>query len=66
MAGALVFLIFVALTNYVMIFYSCHSLHVYGAWLSKYHKVDLFLHRALVRQHISVDLRGLLSPDAVC
>ncbi|XP_011606248.2 uncharacterized protein [Takifugu rubripes] len=54
MAGALVFLILVALTNYVMIFYSCHSLHIYGAWLSKYHKVDLWLHRALVQNGIAI------------
>lgn len=61
MAGALVFLILVALTNYVMIFYSCHSLHIYGAWLSKYHKVDLWLHRALVSEDISVSVYDVMS-----
>lgn len=70
MAGALVFLILVALTNYVMIFYSCHSLHVYGAWLGKYHKVDLWLQRVLVSEDIYVYIRDLLSQtqcdDAVC
>lgn len=70
MAGALVFLILVALTNYVMIFYSCHSLHIYGAWLSKYHKVDLWLHRALVSKDISDYVYGVMSrvqwDDGVC
>lgn len=70
MAGALVFLIVVALTNYVMIYYSCHSLHVYGAWLSKYHKVNLWLHRSLVREDISVYICDFLSrmqcDDGVC
>lgn len=70
MAGALVFLILVALTNYVKIFYSCHSLHVYGAWLSKYPRVDLWLHRALVREDIYVYICDLLSQtqcdDGVC
>lgn len=48
MPTALAFLILIALTNYVMIFFSCLGLHNYGAWLSKYHKVDLWLHRVLV------------------
>lgn len=47
--AALVFLILIALTNYIMIFFSCHGLHTYGPWLNKYHKVDLWLHRVLVR-----------------
>lgn len=61
MAGALVFLILVAVTNYVMIFYSCHSLHVYGAWLYKYHKVDLWLHRALVSEGTRLHVSDLAS-----
>lgn len=48
MSTALAFLILIALTNYVVIFFSCLGLHNYGAWLSKYHKVDLWLHRVLV------------------
>lgn len=48
MPAALAFLILIALTNYVMIFFSCHGLHSYGAWLNKYHKVDLWLHHVLV------------------
>lgn len=47
--AALVFLILIALSNYTMIFFSCWGLHTYGPWLSKYHKVDLWLHRVLVR-----------------
>lgn len=48
MIGALVFLILVISTNYSMIFFICHGLHIYGAWLNKYHKVDLWLLRVLV------------------
>lgn len=45
---ALIFLIVVISTNYSMIFFTCHGLHVYGAWLKKYHKADLWLLRVLV------------------
>uniref|UniRef100_A0A3Q3D660 Uncharacterized LOC109516984 n=1 Tax=Hippocampus comes TaxID=109280 RepID=A0A3Q3D660_HIPCM len=38
MIAALVFLILVAGTNYGMISFACHGLHVYGAWLKEYHK----------------------------
>lgn len=48
MSVALAFLILIALTNYVIIFFSCLGLRNYGAWLSKYHKVDLWLHRVVV------------------
>ena len=48
MPAALAFLILIAFTNYVMIFFSCNALHVYGAWLNKYHRVDLWLLRVLV------------------
>ncbi|CAJ1082134.1 uncharacterized protein LOC117829331 [Xyrichtys novacula] len=54
MAVALVFIIFIVLTNYAMIFFSCHGLSSYGAWLSKYHKVDLWLHRVLVQNGIAI------------
>lgn len=53
MIPALVFLFCVACTNYAMIFFSCHGLHIYGAWLNKYHKVDLWLMRAIVQNAIS-------------
>lgn len=48
MPAALAFLILIASTNYLIIFFSCHGLHNYGAWLNKYHKADLWLHRVLV------------------
>ncbi|XP_035512669.1 uncharacterized protein si:ch211-161h7.5 [Morone saxatilis] len=54
MAAALVFLILIASTNYLMIFFSCHCLNNYGAWLNKYHKVDLWLHRVLVQNGIAI------------
>ncbi|XP_053716051.1 uncharacterized protein si:ch211-161h7.5 [Synchiropus splendidus] len=54
MIVALVFLILIALTNYTMIFFSCHGLCSYGAWLNKYHKVDLWLHRILVQNGIAI------------
>ncbi|XP_031706162.1 uncharacterized protein LOC116385101 [Anarrhichthys ocellatus] len=54
MAAALAFLIMISLTNYTMIFFSCYGLHNYGAWLSKYHKVDLWLQRVLVQNGIAI------------
>ncbi|XP_074477825.1 uncharacterized protein LOC141759566 [Sebastes fasciatus] len=54
MPAALAFLILIALTNYTMIFFSCHGLHNYGGWLNKYHKVDLWLHRVLVQNGIAI------------
>ncbi|CAK6972891.1 uncharacterized protein LOC121888488 [Scomber scombrus] len=54
MPAALAFLILIAFTNYVMIFFSCNGLHVYGAWLNKYHKVDLWLLRVLIQNGIAI------------
>ncbi|KAI3355284.1 hypothetical protein L3Q82_018136 [Scortum barcoo] len=54
MPAALAFLILIALTNYTMIFFSCLGLHNYGAWLSKYHRVDLWLHRVLIQNGIAI------------
>ncbi|XP_060920826.1 uncharacterized protein si:ch211-161h7.5 [Labrus mixtus] len=54
MPAALVLLILVALSNYAMILFSCHGLQSYGAWLSKYHRVDLWLHRVLVQNGIAI------------
>ncbi|XP_059182712.1 uncharacterized protein si:ch211-161h7.5 [Centropristis striata] len=54
MPAALAVLILIALTNYLMIFFSCHGLHNYGAWLHKYHKVDLWLHRVLIQNGIAI------------
>ncbi|XP_019727394.1 uncharacterized protein LOC109516984 [Hippocampus comes] len=54
MIAALVFLILVAGTNYGMISFACHGLHVYGAWLKEYHKVDLWLIRILVQNGVMI------------
>lgn len=56
MPAALAFLILITLTNYTMIFFSCHGLHTYGAWLNKYHKVDLWLHRVLVSKEAQLQV----------
>ncbi|KAJ8272861.1 hypothetical protein GJAV_G00094290 [Gymnothorax javanicus] len=54
MIAALIVLVLIACTNYSMIFFCCHGLHSYGAWLSKYHRVDLWLFRVLVLNGIGV------------
>ncbi|XP_071769882.1 uncharacterized protein LOC139923080 [Centroberyx gerrardi] len=54
MLAALVFLLLVICTNYTMICYTCHGLHIYGAWLKKYNKVDLWLLRVLVQNGVSI------------
>ncbi|XP_070842770.1 uncharacterized protein [Chaetodon trifascialis] len=54
MSAALVFLILIAMTNYMVIFFSCHGVHSYGAWLSKYHRADLWLHRVLVQNGVAI------------
>uniref|UniRef100_A0A3Q0T5E6 Si:ch211-161h7.5 n=1 Tax=Amphilophus citrinellus TaxID=61819 RepID=A0A3Q0T5E6_AMPCI len=51
MIPALVFLILIICTNYSMICFICHGIHVYGAWLNKYHKTDLRLLRVLQVQN---------------
>ncbi|XP_069368206.1 uncharacterized protein [Paralichthys olivaceus] len=53
MPAALVVLILIALTNYLVIFFSCYALHNYGAWLNKYHKVDMWLHRVLIQNGVA-------------
>jgi hypothetical protein len=57
MLAALMFLLVVIVTNYAMMAFSCHGLHVYGAWLNKYHRVDLWLLRILVS---GTTLKGLV------
>ncbi|XP_023263652.1 uncharacterized protein LOC111656237 [Seriola lalandi dorsalis] len=52
--AALAFLILIALTNYILIFFSCFGLHNYGAWLNKYHQVDLWLHRVLIQNGVAI------------
>ncbi|XP_070842771.1 uncharacterized protein [Chaetodon trifascialis] len=54
MIAALIFLIVVISTNYSMIFFTCHGLHIYGPWLQKYHKIDLWLLRVLVQNGVMV------------
>ncbi|XP_051971065.1 uncharacterized protein si:ch211-161h7.5 [Xyrauchen texanus] len=53
MIASLIFLALIAFTNYLMIFFSCHGLKEYGAWLNKYHKVDLWCLRMLVQNAIA-------------
>ncbi|KAL1006235.1 hypothetical protein UPYG_G00069580 [Umbra pygmaea] len=54
MIPAFIILLLVTLTNYTMIFYSCHALHTFGAWLHKYHNMDLWLIRMLVQNGLCV------------
>lgn len=54
MIPAVIFLILIATTNYIMIAFSCLGLNSYGAWLRKYHKVDLYLTRVLVQNGIAI------------
>ncbi|XP_023275861.1 uncharacterized protein LOC111665183 isoform X2 [Seriola lalandi dorsalis] len=42
------------LTNYIILLFSCHGLKIYGAWLNKYHKADLWLFRILVQNGVAV------------
>ncbi|KAM7369835.1 hypothetical protein PAMP_011125 [Pampus punctatissimus] len=41
-------------TNYMVLFFSCHGLKIYGAWLNKYHNTDLWLFRVLVQNGVAV------------
>ncbi|KAI1902225.1 hypothetical protein AGOR_G00042520 [Albula goreensis] len=54
MVEGLIVLALVAFTNYLVIFFCCHGLHFYGAWLKKYHRVDLWLIRVLVQNGMGV------------
>ncbi|TWW70954.1 hypothetical protein D4764_17G0004370 [Takifugu flavidus] len=54
MIPALVFLILVICTNYSMMFFICHGLHIYGAWLHKYQKAELWLLRVLVQNGVMI------------
>ncbi|XP_075994164.1 uncharacterized protein LOC142988787 [Genypterus blacodes] len=54
MAAALSLLLLITFLNYAMISFSCHGLHIYGAWLNKYHKVDLWLHRVLIQNGLAI------------
>ncbi|XP_028818342.1 uncharacterized protein LOC114769472 [Denticeps clupeoides] len=53
MIAAFIFLGLIAFTNYVALFFSCHGLISYGAWLNTYHKADLWLIRVLVQNGLA-------------
>lgn len=42
------------LSDYMILFFSCHGLKIYGAWLNKYHSADLWLLRILVQNGMAV------------
>lgn len=54
MIAAIVFLVLVICTNYSMIFFICHGLHIYGPWLKKYHKADLWSYRIVVQNGVMI------------
>lgn len=41
-------------TDYTILFFSCHGLKIYGAWLNKYHRINLWLYRILVQNGVAV------------
>ncbi|XP_047424504.1 uncharacterized protein LOC124995836 [Mugil cephalus] len=41
------------LSGYVILFFSCQGLKIYGAWLNKNHKADLWFFRILVQNGIA-------------
>ncbi|KAI3355309.1 hypothetical protein L3Q82_018164 [Scortum barcoo] len=43
-----------ALTDYMILFFSCQGLKIYGAWLNKYWKADLWFIRILVQNGVAV------------
>ncbi|XP_035811476.2 uncharacterized protein LOC118471365 [Amphiprion ocellaris] len=42
------------LTDYMILFFSCQGLKIYGAWLYKYYNVDLWVFRILVQNGVAV------------
>ncbi|XP_030622998.1 uncharacterized protein LOC115806441 [Chanos chanos] len=54
MVASFIFLALIAFSNYAIIFFACQGLNAYGAWLNKYHKVDLWCMRILVLNGIAV------------
>ncbi|KAK7881836.1 hypothetical protein WMY93_030245 [Mugilogobius chulae] len=54
MIAAMVFLVLVIATNYTTMFFTCHGLHLYGPWLKKYHKADLWCYRIIVQNGIMI------------
>ncbi|XP_061820683.1 uncharacterized protein [Nerophis lumbriciformis] len=51
---ALAFLLVVVFSSYLLVFFSCYTLHAYGAWLQKHHAIDLWLLRVLAQNGISI------------
>ncbi|KAK7881774.1 hypothetical protein WMY93_030183 [Mugilogobius chulae] len=41
-------------TDYTLLIFSCHGLKIYGAWLYKYHRIDLWLYRILVQNGVAL------------
>ncbi|KPP59795.1 hypothetical protein Z043_122252 [Scleropages formosus] len=54
LAVGAIFSVLVASTGYLVIFFSCHGLKVYGAWLYRYHRLDLWLIRVLVQNGVAL------------
>ncbi|KAK5849583.1 hypothetical protein PBY51_013907 [Eleginops maclovinus] len=50
----LIISILMTLTDYMILFFSCYGLKIYGAWLNKYHNTDLWLIRLLVQNVVAV------------
>ncbi|KAJ4923501.1 hypothetical protein JOQ06_014189 [Pogonophryne albipinna] len=46
--------ILMTLSHYLILFFSCYGLKIYGAWLNKYHNTDLWLIRILVQNVVAV------------
>ncbi|XP_070709427.1 uncharacterized protein [Pempheris klunzingeri] len=42
------------LSDYMILFFSCHGLKIYGAWLNKHRKADLWLIRILVQNGVAI------------
>ncbi|XP_061778422.1 uncharacterized protein LOC133569816 [Nerophis ophidion] len=51
---ALAFLLVVVFSSYLLVFFSCYTLHTYGAWLQKHNAMDLWLLRVLAQNGICI------------
>ncbi|XP_040023823.1 uncharacterized protein LOC120812079 [Gasterosteus aculeatus] len=51
---ALIVSTLMTLTDYMILFFSCHGLKVYGAWLHKYYNADFWVIRILVQNGVAV------------
>ncbi|KAJ0059797.1 hypothetical protein NL108_012947 [Boleophthalmus pectinirostris] len=41
-------------SDYTILFFSCRGMKIYGAWLYKFHRIDLWLYRILVQNGIAL------------